>query len=83
MGIIELPEWRLRQPASDRTILRSGLAESRPVMRVVKTFDHASEVIGSLYCDRCAAPIEFGAVTNGLGTYCSVECSLEGPIRPA
>jgi hypothetical protein len=81
MGIIELPEWRLRQRASDRAALRSGLAVSRPVMRVVGRQGQAQ--VSSSYCDRCAAPIEFGAVTNGLGTYCSVECSLEGPIRPA
>lgn len=83
MGIIELPEWRLRQQASDRAALRSGVAGSRPVVRVVKAFDRATESQRSAYCDRCAAPIEFGAVTNGFGTYCSVECSLEGPIRPA
>ena len=81
MGIIELPAWRLRGLPSDRVALRAGVAGSQPVMRVVKPFETAGAKAS--YCDRCAAPIEFGAVTNGLGTYCSVECSLEGPNRPA
>ena len=80
MSIIELPEWRLHGQLSDRHALRSGVAVSRPVMRVVKPTE--AEVQQS-FCDRCASPIEFGAVTNGLGTFCSVECSLEGPNRPA
>jgi hypothetical protein len=78
MEIIELPEWRLRG-RFDRDALRSGVAVSRSVtMKVVK-----SGAAPAPYCDRCASPIEFGAVTKGSGTYCSVECSLEGPNRPA
>ena len=81
MSIIELPAWRLRGQLSDRDALRSGVAVSRPVMRVVKP--PAEAAVLAAFCDRCASPIEFGAVTNGFGTYCSVECSLEGPNRPA
>jgi hypothetical protein len=73
--IIELPEWRLRG------VLKSGLPVSQPVIRVLKPQSEESKHVP--YCDRCASPIEFGAVTNGSGRYCSVECSLEGPIRPA
>ena len=80
MGIIELPAWRLRGEPSDRAALRSGVAAARPVMRVMRPL---GEVERSTFCDRCAAPIEFGAVMNAVGTYCSVECSLEGPGRPA
>ena len=81
MSIIELPEWRLRGQLSDRHALRSGVAVSRPVMRVLKPTAEAE--VQPAFCDRCASPIEFGAVTNGLGIFCSVECSLEGPNRPA
>lgn len=80
MGIIELPLWRLRSEPSGRAALRTGVAVTRPVMRVVKPSGEAER---AGFCDRCAAPIEFGAVLNALGTYCSVECSLEGPGRPA
>ena len=81
MGIIELPAWRLQAGASGRHALRSGVASSRPVMRVVKPLP-GNEVV-SAFCDRCAGPIEFGAVTKGAAVYCSVECSLEGPNRSA
>jgi hypothetical protein len=77
MGIVELPAWRLRGQVPDRAALRSGIATARPQVRVVK----ADQGVG--YCDRCAAPIEFGTVMHGTGTYCSVECSLEGPNRTA
>jgi hypothetical protein len=83
MGIIELPAWRMRGAPSSRVALRAGLAVSQPVMRVVKPLESVGGTAASSYCDRCAAPIEFGAVMNGFGTYCSVECSLEGPNRPA
>ena len=75
MGIVELPVWRLRGAVPDRVALRDGIATPRPAMRVIKGKQG--------YCDRCAAPIEFGAVMHGSGTYCSVECSLEGPNRTA
>jgi hypothetical protein len=81
MGIIELPAWRLRSLPSDRVALRAGMAVSRPVMRVMKPLDGVA--VKASFCDRCASPIEFGAVMNGYGTYCSVECSLEGPTRSA
>ena len=81
MEIIELPAWRLRSEARDRSALRSGVASSRPVMALVTT--GADAVLEARYCDRCAGPIEFGAVTNAIGTYCSVECSLAGPGRLA
>ncbi len=81
MGIIELPAWRLRGLPADRVALWAGVAVSQPVMRVVKPFETVRATAS--YCDRCAAPIEFGAVTKGFGTYCSVECSLEGPNHPA
>jgi len=77
MGIVELPAWRLRGQVPDRVALRSGIAVTRPQVRVVKD----DQGVG--YCDRCAAPIEFGAVMRGPGTYCSVECSIEGPNRTA
>jgi hypothetical protein len=77
MGIVELPAWRLKGEAPVRAALREGIASARPSVRLVKGLpEHA-------YCDRCAAPIEFGAVMHGAATYCSVECSLEGPDRPA
>jgi hypothetical protein len=71
MAIIELPAWRLSAGVSRRSALRSGVAMSQPAVRLVK---------GSVtaFCDRCAAPIDNGAVMNGGGTYCSVECSLGG-----
>jgi hypothetical protein len=75
MGIVELPIWRLRGAVRDRAALRGGVAAARPAMRVVRN-DQG-------YCDRCAAPIEFGAVMRGSGTYCSVECSIDGPNRTA
>jgi hypothetical protein len=81
MSIIELPAWRLRGAPSDRVVLRTGIAVSQPVVRVVKPRRPAISLVA--FCDRCAAPIEFGTVTNGFGTYCSVECSLEGPNRSA
>jgi len=81
MGIIELPSWRLRGELPPRVALRSGVAVSQPVMRVLKAFEEVAPAAD--YCDRCAGPIEFGAVTKGIRTYCSVECSLEGPGRSA
>ena len=75
MGIIELPVWRLNAGTSRRSAFRSGLAMSRSAVHLVKGNVTA-------FCDRCAAPIENGAVMNGAGTYCSVECSLGGD-RPA
>ena len=81
MGIIELPAWRLRGSPSDRVVLRTGVAVSRPVMRVVRPAQGVTTTQVA-FCDRCASPIEFGAVTNGYWTYCSVECTLEGG-RPA
>ncbi len=80
MGIIELPAWRLRGELSVRAALRAGVAEPHVTMRLLKSGEAAPR---RAYCDCCATSIEFGAVTNGLGTYCSVECSLEGPSRPA
>lgn len=71
MGIIELPVWRLNGGVSQRAALRSGVARSRQSMHLVKGYVTA-------FCDRCAAPIDNGAVMNGAGTYCSVECSLGG-----
>ena len=78
MAIVELPMWRLRGGgAPDRVALREGIASAQPAVRVVKD----DQGVG--YCDRCASTIEFGAVMRGPGTYCSVECSLEGPDRTA
>jgi hypothetical protein len=81
MSIIELPAWRLQGHASAREALRSGVAASQPHVRLVRTGSDIS--LRGAFCDRCASPIEFGAVSNGQGTYCSIECSLEGPARPA
>jgi hypothetical protein len=77
MGIVELPAWRLRGQVPARVALRNGVASTEPNVRVVK------DGTGAGYCDRCAAPIEFGAVIRGSGTYCSVECSIDGPNRTA
>lgn len=71
MGIIELPVWRLNGGDSQRAALRSGVARSGRAVHLVK-----GNVID--FCDRCAAPIDNGAVMNRAGTYCSVECSLGG-----
>ena len=79
MGIVRLPAWRLRAQVSDRAALRQGLAGTRARVKVVK-----SDTFRLLdYCDRCAAPIEGGAVTRGASVFCSVECSLQGPGRSA
>ena len=72
MGIVELPVWRSTGQLSGRAALRKGVAQSRAAIRVLQ------DARVSMFCDRCASPIEFGAVTNGAGTYCSVECSLGG-----
>lgn len=76
MSIIELPAWRLQGHPSPREALRSGVAVSRPHIRLVK--GNGDIGVQGGFCDRCASPIEFGVVINGRGTYCSVECSLEG-----
>jgi len=81
MSIIELPAWRLRGQATDGVAVTPGVAASRPLVKIVKPGAAAPARVS--YCDRCASPIEFGAVTNGVGTYCSVECSLDGPVRLA
>jgi hypothetical protein len=81
MGIVELPEWRLKSQVSDRAALRTGMANTRARVRVITA--KASPVVRADWCDRCAAPIEGGAVTRGPSVYCSVECSLEGPDRTA
>ena len=80
MSIVELPVWRLRGH-SDRIALRMGVASSRPRLHVVQ--QPAQAMARKAYCDRCAAPIDSGAVMHGSGVFCSVECSLEGPLRPA
>ena len=78
MNIVELPGWRLRGMPG-RTAKRYQ-ASSPPQLRVVR----ATEDSGPAgYCDRCAAPLEPGAVMHGSRVFCSVECSLEGPRTPA
>jgi len=79
MSIVELPVWRLRV-VPGRLALRTGLAPSRAQLRVVGDSED-SRPAG--FCDRCAAPIESGAVMHGRGVFCSVECSHEGPRPPA
>ena len=79
LGIVHLPAWRLRGQVPDRAALRQGIAGSRARVNLVKE----SPVRVTEYCDRCAAPIEGGAVIRGGSTFCSVECSLEGPGRSA
>ena len=79
MGVVQLPAWRLRGQVSDRAALRQGIAGARVRVKLVK-----GEKFRLLeYCDRCAAPIEGGAVMHGTNVYCSVECSLDGPGRSA
>jgi len=75
MSIVELPGWRLRGVPE-----RMGLATRRVHLQVVRTVEESRS---TGYCDRCAAPIESGAVMHGRGVFCSVECSLEGPRTPA
>ncbi|HEY6874927.1 MAG TPA: hypothetical protein VI384_01065 [Candidatus Dormibacteraeota bacterium] len=72
MSIVQLPLWRVRG-RTDR------IAASRPNLQLVRP----EAVSVRDFCDRCAAPIGFGAVMHGRGVFCSVECSLEGPISPA
>ena len=80
MSIVELPVWRLRG-TPDRLALRMGLAGGRAHLQVVRPEE--GPVPLPVYCDRCATVIESGAVLHGSGVYCTVECSLEGPPRPA
>ncbi len=77
MSIVQLPVSRLRAH-TDRLALRTGLATGRPRLHVLSKFER--ELAGKVFCDRCAAPIELGAVMHGRGVFCSVECSLEGPL---
>jgi len=80
MSIVHIPVSRLRGQA-DRPALRVGLASGRPRLHVLSKFER--QLAGKVFCDRCAAPIELGAVIHGRGVFCSVECSLEGPLAPA
>jgi hypothetical protein len=73
MSIVELPTWRLVGDVSDRQALRTGVATSRPKVKVVRSNQIA-------FCDTCASPIDFGAVIRGSRNYCSVECSLGGSV---
>jgi hypothetical protein len=78
MGIVHLPVGRGRGEI-ERAALQRGLAAGASVqpLHVLATGGRASA-----YCAGCAAPIEFGAVTRGIDSFCSVECSLGGG-RPA
>jgi len=78
MSIVQLPFWRTHG-STDRLGLRMGQAASRPNLQLVRP----EAVSVRDFCDRCAAPIAFGAVMHGRGVFCSVECSLEGPLAPA
>lgn len=80
MSIVQLPVSRLRA-RTEGVAVRLGVATSRPRLHVLSKFER--ELAGKVFCDRCAAPIEIGAVMHGRGVYCSVECSLEGPVTPA
>ena len=80
MSIVELPLWRLRS-MPDRVALRMGLASGHAHLHVLRPEE--GPVPLPVFCDRCATVIETGAVLHGSGVYCSVECSLEGPTRPA
>jgi hypothetical protein len=72
MGVVQLPAWRLRSQGPDRAALRQGIAASSARMRVVSP--DGLRLIN--YCERCAAPIDEGAVMRGASVYCSVECSF-------
>ena len=74
MSIVQLPLWRIHGQTD-----RIGLPASRPNLQLVRP----EAVSVRDFCDRCAAPIAFGAVMHGRGVFCSVECSLEGPLAPA
>lgn len=74
MRVIELPLGRLGE---ERGVLRTRLAIPRAPRAGLTV------VQGRLaYCASCAAPVEFGAVTRGGWTFCSIECSLGGD-KPA
>jgi hypothetical protein len=62
--------------------MRAGLAGGRALLHVLKNPEAGPAPLPA-YCDRCARIIESGAVLHGMGLYCSVECSLEGPKAPA
>jgi hypothetical protein len=81
MSIVELPGWRIRR-MPDRVALRMGLASSRAHLHVLNKPEAGPAPLPA-YCDRCATVIASGAVLHGSGLYCSVECSLEGPVKPA
>ncbi len=71
MRVIELPLGRL---SGERGVLRDRALRAPRGLRVVQ---------GRLaYCASCAAPVDFGAVTRGGWTFCSIECSLGGD-KPA
>ena len=72
MSIVQLPLWRIRGRVGPAAASRPNLQLVRPEAVSIRD-----------YCDRCAAPISFGAVMHGRGVFCSVECSLEGPVSPA
>jgi hypothetical protein len=75
MGIVPL-RGGLRRV--ERLALRIGVAPataSGTPLRVLSRNDSAHDVA---FCAGCAAPIDFGAVTRGSDSYCSVECLLGG-----
>jgi hypothetical protein len=76
MAIVHLPAQRPR--VVERTAPRQGV--SGPQANGLRLVKGGAPL--QAFCASCAAPIEFGAVTRGAESFCSVECSLGGN-RPA
>ena len=75
MGIVQLPLGG-QGHMSERSALRQGILQGRALVVPVRPLHVVPD--RPAYCAGCAAPIEFGAVTRGPDSYCSVECSLGG-----
>lgn len=81
MGIVRLPVARFRLGITERSALKRGVAAPRPGRSVLRVLEVGKAGVAA-HCARCAAPLELGAVTRGLLSYCSIECSL-GDDQPA
>jgi len=81
MGVVHLPVVRLEGNVSERSALRAGVAAPRRRPAELWLIEGRAS-LARAYCASCAAPIEFGGVSRGQETYCSIECSFGGD-RPA
>ena len=73
MGVIQL---RPTGGGSERAALRLGAAGGVGPGARLRVLDTRRP--GAAWCAGCAAPIEFGQVTRGGLSFCSIECSLGG-----